>query len=378
MINVMQPTLGKEELDRIEEVFKSNWIGKGKLVTEFEDNFAKHIGSTSDRVLSTNCCSEGLFSSMYLLDIKPGDEVIVPTISFVGAGNAVCAAGAKLVLCDVDPNNLNVRASDIEKVITTKTKAIILLHFGGIPCEMDEIMNICNEHNIKVIEDCAAGVCSKYKGKALGTFGEMGMWSFDAMKILVCGDGAILHFNDSQLRERAEKYLYFGLEAKSGYENAVAQKWWEFDISCFGHRAIMNNVTAAMALEQYKKLPMYMEKRAHIHNFYTDNLKSYNWIKVPDPMPRDCTTSYYFYHIQILNNKRDKLAAYLRDNGIYTTYRYFPLHRVSGYGISGDFPGADYATDHTLCLPLHQSLSDEDINLVIDKIRKFSVSNNLG
>lgn len=378
MINVMQPTLGKEELDRIEEVFKSNWIGKGKLVTEFEDNFAKHIGSTSDRVLSTNCCSEGLFSSMYLLDIKPGDEVIVPTISFVGAGNAVCAAGAKLVLCDVDPNNLNVRASDIEKVITAKTKAIILLHFGGIPCEMDEIMNICNQHNIKVIEDCAAGVCSRYKGKALGTFGDMGMWSFDAMKILVCGDGAILHFNNSQLRERAEKYLYFGLEAKSGYENTVAQKWWEFDISCFGHRAIMNDVTAAMALEQYKKLPMYMEKRAYVHDFYTNNLKSYNWIKVPDPMPEGCTTSYYFYHIQILNDKRDELAEYLRDNGIYTTYRYFPLHRVSGYGISGDFPGADYATDHTLCLPLHQSLSDEDINLVIDKIRKFSVLNNLG
>lgn len=260
MINVYQPTLGKEELEAIENVFESNWLGKGKRVAEFEEKYAKHIKSYKDLVLTTNCCSEGLFSSMYLLDIHAGDEVIVPTISFVGAGNAVCAHGAKLVLCDVDPHTLNARAEDIEKVITPKTKALLLLHYGGIPCEMDEIMALCNKYNIKVIEDAAAGVCSFYKGKALGTFGDMGMWSFDAMKILVCGDGAMLHFKTPELRKKADRWLYFGLETKSGYENSVAQKWWEFDISCFGHRAIMNDITAAMALEQLKKLPMYMTK----------------------------------------------------------------------------------------------------------------------
>lgn len=371
MINVMQPTLGKEELDRIAGVFESNWIGRGKIVKEFEEVYAKHLGSTPNRVLSTNCCSEGLFSSMYLLDIGPGDEVIVPTISFVGAGNAVCAAGAKLVLCDVDPRTLNVRGQDIEKVITPRTKALLLLHFGGIPCEMDEIMSLCKAHNIKVIEDCAAGVCSSYKGKALGTIGDMGMWSFDAMKILVCGDGAILHFNDPALREKAEKYLYFGLESKSGYENAVAQKWWEFDISCYGHRAIMNDVTAAMALEQYKKLPMYMEKRATVHKFYDENLKDVEWVVTPDPMPEGWVTSYYFYHIQLPNGKRDQLAKFLREAGIYTTYRYFPLHRVKGYHVTGEFPGADYATDNTLCLPIHQSLTQDDLELIVGKIKEF-------
>lgn len=372
MINVMQPTLGKEELDRISEVFKSNWIGKGQLVTEFEQMYAKHLGSNPNQVLSTNCCSEGLFSSMYLMDIHPGDEVIVPTISFVGAGNAVCAAGAKLVLCDVDPRTLNVRAEDIEPLINPKTKALLLLHFGGIPCEMDEIMSLCKAHNIKVIEDCAAGVCSSYKGKALGTFGDMGMWSFDAMKILVCGDGAMLHFNSPELREKAEKYLYFGLEMKSGFENSVAQKWWEFDISCFGHRAIMNNVTAAMAIEQFKKLPDYMRKRAHVHNFYDEYLSKISWIDTPPTLPDDWTTSYYFYHIQIKNGKRDELAKFLREHDIYTTYRYFPLHRVKKYGVSGVFPGADYATDTTLCLPLHQSLSDDDLETVTTKIKEFN------
>ena len=371
MINVYQPTLGKEELAALEKVFESNWLGKGKKVAEFEEKYAEHIKSSKELVLTTNCCSEGLFSSMHLLDIKPGDEVILPTISFIGAGNAVCGHGAKMVLCDVDPHTLNARAEDIEKVITPKTKALLLLHYGGIPCEMDEIMVLCKKHNIKVIEDAAAGVCSFYKGKAVGTFGDMGMWSFDAMKILVCGDGAMLHFNTPELRKKADRWLYFGLETKSGFENSVAQKWWEFDISSFGHRAIMNDITAAMALEQLKKLPMYMEKRAHIHKFYNEILKNYSWIDLPPVLPEYVETSYYFYHIQIKNGKRDQLAKFLRENGVYTTYRYYPLHRVPSYGVSGHFPNADYAADHTLNLPIHQSVSDVDLELIANLFAEF-------
>ncbi len=371
MINVMQPSLGQEELDRLKKVFESNWIGKGPLVKEFERAYAEHLGSSADRVLSTNCCSEGLFSSMYICDIMPGDEVIVPTVSFVGAGNAVCANGSKLVLCDVDPRTLNARAEDIEKVITPKTKAILLLHYGGIPCDMDAIMPLAEHYGLKVIEDCAAGVCSSYKGRALGTFGDMGMWSFDAMKILVCGDGAILHFNTPELREKADKWLYFGLQAKSGYENSVAQKWWEFDISCYGHRAIMNDVTAAIALEQLKKLPMFMEKRSAVHNAYNDNLADLGWMDLPLPLPEGSVSSFYFYHIQVKNGKRDELARFLREAGVYTTYRYFPLHRVPHYGLDGSFPGADYAADNSLCLPIHQSLSESEVQFIIDKVREF-------
>lgn len=372
MINVYQPSLGKEELDRIEEVFKSNWIGKGQLVDEFEEAYARHVNVDKAHLLSTNCCTEGLFSSMHLLNIKHSDEVVVPTISFVGAANAVCAHGAKLVLCDVDRRTLNVRAEDIERVITPNTKAVLLLHYGGVACEMDDIMDLAQQYHLSVIEDCAAGVCSSYKGKALGTIGDMGMWSFDAMKILVCGDGAMLYFRDSEIRKKAEKWLYFGLETKSGYENSVAQKWWEFDISSFGHRAIMNNVNAAMALEQLKKLPMFIEKRRAVNDFYDRELAKYEWLDRPEPIKKHCTSSYYFYPIQIRNGLRDQLAAYLRENNVYTTYRYFPLHRVPGYGITGKFPNADWATDNTLCLPIHQSLSEEDLSKIMELIDEFS------
>lgn len=160
----------------------------------------------------TNCCTEGLFASMRIFDIGEGDEVTVPTCSFVGVANAVKNFGADIVSCNVDRRTMNATAADIEKKLTPKTKAILLVHFAGIPCEMDEIMSLAKANNIKVIEDAACGVASKYKGNALGTIGDMGMWSFDAMKILVSADGGMAYLEDEALRNKAEKLMYFGLE----------------------------------------------------------------------------------------------------------------------------------------------------------------------
>ena len=371
MINVYQPSLGEEELNRIKDVFASNWLGKGKLTEEFETLFAKHLNVGRNHVLSTNCCSEGLFSSMHLMGIEPGDEVIIPTISFVGAGNAICANGSVPVMCDVDRRTQNVRAEDIEPKITSKTKAILLIHYGGVSCEMDEIMELAKSHDLKVIEDSACSVYSTYKGKACGTLGDMAMWSFDAMKILVCGDGSMMYFKDPEIRERASKWLYFGLESKSGYSNTVDKKWWEFEISSFGHRAIMNDVTAAMGLEQLKKLPGFIEKRKEINDHYDERLKNLGWLDIPLPLKDYQTSSYYFYPIQVHPDVRDDLAKFLRDNNIYTTYRYFPLHRVKAYQATGEFPNADWAANHTLCLPIHQALKEDEVEYISDKIIEF-------
>lgn len=375
MINVFQPSLGKEELARIEKVFASNWLGKGKENDAFEQGFAAHLQVGREHVFTTNCCSEGLFTSMHMFYIGPGDEVIMPTISFVGAGNAVCACGAKLVLCDVDPRTLNATSEEIEKKITPNTKAIMLLHYGGIPCEMDEIVALAEKYHLFLIEDSACSVYSTYKGRACGTIGDMGMWSFDAMKILVCGDGSILYFKDPEKKIAAEKWLYFGLESKSGYSNSVDKKWWEYDVSSFGHRAIMNDITAAMANEQLIKLPSFIARRKEIHDQYDKLLGDLDWLDLPPALPEYCTSTYYFYHIQVKGDDRDLLAKYLRENNIYTTFRYFPLHRVPHYQISGDFPKADYAADHTLCIPVHQSLTDEEVAYIAEQIRCYGELN---
>jgi aminotransferase len=377
MINVFQPQLGDKELEAIKKVFVSNWLGKGKITAEFEQEFANSIKTKKENVRSTNCCSEGLFLSMKLFDIKEGDEVIMPTISFVGAPNAVCANKAVPVFCDADPRTLNVRACDIEKKITKKTKAIMLIHYGGVPCQMDEIMELAKSHNISVIEDSACSVASTYKGKACGTIGDMGMWSFDAMKILVCVDGGMLYFRDLEIAKKAEKLMYFGLESKSGFANSVDAKWWEFDLSCFGHRAIMNDMTAAIALVQLNKLNGFIQKRKDIHEFYTKELSDISWLDLPRPIEPDCTSSYYFYHIQLKNNKRDELARFLRDYGIYTTFRYYPLHLVKFYNAYTKLENSEFAANNTLCIPIHQSLSEKDLDLIVSKIKEFGKINNL-
>lgn len=376
MINVFQPSLGREELEKIEEVFKTNWLGKGKRVEEFENKFAQYLGVGRKHIRSMNCCSEGLFSSMKILEIKDGDEVIIPTISFVGAANAICDNKSKLVFCDVNKNSLNVTARSIEEKITKRTKAVLLLHYGGVPCEMNEIMEMAQSYNINIIEDSACSVASRYKGKACGTLGDVGIWSFDAMKILVCGDGGALYVRDEEKANYAEKLMYFGLESKSGYSNNVDNKWWQFEISQFGHRSIMNDVTASMALVQLQKLEHFVQRRKEIHKFYTNELAEVGWIKTPDIIPDDVDSSYYFYHIQLKNNKRDELATFLRSKGVYTTFRYYPLHWVSLYGSKNEkYPNAEWAANNTLCIPLHQSLTDEEITYIVEQIKQFGKVN---
>jgi len=381
MINVFQPSLGEEEAEAVKEVMLSNWLGKGKKVQQFEEAFVKHLTLdgkadnaaeiTVNNFLTTHCCSEGLFSSMKILDLKDGDEVITPTIGFVGVANAICANGCKMVLCDVDKRTLNVTVENLEKKLTSKTKAIFPLHFGGIPSDMDAIMTFAKDNGLYVIEDSACSVASTYKNKACGTMGDVATWSFDAMKILVCGDGGGLYVKDPERAAWAEKHLYFGLESKSGYSNSVDKKWWEYDVSQFGHRSIMNDITASMAIVQLEKLPKFIARRKEIFELYNELLDDVEWLDRPEDVPDGCTSSYYFYHIQLKNGRRDDLAAFLRKNDIYTTFRYYPLHWVKYYGCEESLPGAEYAALHTLCLPIHQSLSNAEVEYVVSKIKEF-------
>ncbi|HWP49299.1 MAG TPA: DegT/DnrJ/EryC1/StrS family aminotransferase [Candidatus Limnocylindrales bacterium] len=371
MIHVFQPALGKEELKAVKEVFESNWVGKGKITNQFEEKFASHLGVKRELVRSLSCCTEGLFLSMELLGIGPGDEVILPSISFVGAANAVASAGIQPTFCDVNKRTLNTTADFIEEKITPRTKAVIILHYGGVPCQMDEICELVRDKGIALIEDSACSVASRYKGRACGTFGDIGVWSFDAMKILVTGDGAMLYCRTPEVAQRAEKLLYLGLTTQSGLSSSVDTKWWEFEISCYGRRAIMNDIASAIGVEQLRKLPDFINRRREIHEYYNQALSKLDWLQLPPQIPAYVESSYYFYWIQTQPKIRDRLAKYLREKGIYTTFRYYPLHWVKFYGVTTHLPHAEEAARSTLCLPIHQSLSDEEVNKIIESIYDF-------
>ena len=375
MINLFQPNLGDEELALIKDVFTSNWLGKGNGVKDFESKFATSLSSNSESFLSTTSCTEAIFLSAKLFNFSKSDEIIVPTISFPSIGSAIIESEAKIVFCDVDKHSLNVRAEDIQKVISNKTKAIYITHYGGIPCEMDEIIELCNQHKILVIEDSACALRSFYKGQACGTIGDMGMWSFDAMKTLSTADGGMMYIKDTDKRIEAEESLYLGLpvKSKSGLDSSSenAANWWEFEMNRTGRRAIMNNVTAAMGLSQLNKLSTFIDKRKNIFEKYTKELENTGDIKLPPVPGFEYISSYYFFWIQ--TEHRDELAKFLLDKGVYTTFRYWPLDKIklfSEYAIE-DYPNSDYAASHTLNIPLHQSLSDEDVDLVINSIKEF-------
>jgi len=370
MINLFQPALGAEELSAVKQVFDSNWVGKGNVTEQFESHFAEHIGVKSTLVQSVNSCTEGLFQSMTLLGIEPGDEVILPTICFVGAANAIVACGAKPVFCDVDTRTLNPTARHIEEKITPKTKAVIILHYGGVPYQLEQICALVQQFNIALIEDSACSVASRVAGKACGTFGDIGLWSFDAMKILVTGDGGMIYCRNPELVQRAEELLFLGLQTKSGFASQDHTRWWEFEVSRPGRRGTMNDITSAIGIEQLAKLPAFIARRQEIHHYYNQAL-ALDWLQLPPEIPAGIESSYYFYWVQTKPHLRDQLASYLRENDIYTTFRYYPLHWVKFYDTTTQLPQAEEAANTTLCLPIHHSLSNDDLNKIVASIYQF-------
>ncbi len=361
MINVFQPTVGAEELAQVADSFQTGWLGKGRKVAEFEAAWAAHIGVDPAHVVSISCATEGLFQACDLADVI-GGQVIIPSIHFIGAAQAVWDADALAVYCDVDPHTLNPTLEHIEAAYQPgKTEAVILLHYGGVAQELDAIRQWCDEKRIYMIEDAACAQATTYKGKAAGTWGDIGIWSFDAMKVMTTGDGGMVYCEDLKNARNLRRNTYLGMGTQSGITSS-GDCWWEFEVNDVqpGRRAIMNDLAAGIGLEQLKKLPEFVKQRKQIALRYDDEL--WKAVRIPKSDER-----YYFYWIQ--TPQRDALAHHLRDNGVYVTFRYYPLHRVFHTGQS--LPGADYAADHTLLLPLHQGLSDDDVQFVIDKVKEF-------
>lgn len=371
MINVFQPTLGDEELAAVGRVFQSNWIGRGKETSLFETEFAAHLSSEPRRVTSVVNCTEGLFHICANIGVQTGDEIILPAVSFVGAANAVVSAGAKAVFCDVDPRTLNARASDIEAAITPRSRAVLIIHYGGVPDDMEAIRDLARDKGLYLIEDCACSVSSRFRGQACGTFGDAAAWSFDAMKILVAGDGSMIWLRDPAAMSRLKGSIYLGLDSESGFTSASTTRWWEFSISQFGRRATMNDISSTIGRVQLSRLPSFIKRRQQIWEFYQERFASLGWLETAPVIPDHIQSSYYLHWIQTDSERRDRLAAYLKENGVYTTFRYYPLHRVAHYGSDAVLPGADRAADTTLNLPLHQALDDDAVQRVVDLIRGF-------
>jgi len=370
MIRIFQPTLGKEELAAVAEVFADQWPGPGPRVKHFEQAFAEYMGVEAEQMIAVTSCTEGLFQSVAALGLGPTDEVMLPTVSFIGAAHAIRSIGAKLRLIDVDPTTLNPRIEHFERGLTSQTKAIILLHFGGRLDWIQEIAAFAKSRKILLIEDAACALGGRRRGISYGTFGDIGLWSFDAMKLLVTGDGGMIRVQDKQLRQKIFDRTHLGgvTPGIQGFREDRAG-WWEVNPRDWGRMSFMNDLTAALGLVQLRRVDGFIRRRREIAHMYDTALEQIPWIQSRSSPTEESIP--YFYWIQTATGLRDPLASHLRQQSIYTTFRYWPLHRTSLYRDERSFPGADHAADTTLLLPVHQNLSDSDVVRIVDAVITF-------
>lgn len=373
-IQLFSNSLGKEELEAIEPLFKSRWIGAGKETKLFEKELGEKIRCS--KTLLVDSCTSALFISMKILGIGSGDEVIIPSIHFIGAANAIIDAGAKPIFADVDIKTLNLLPSEIERLRTEKTKAIILLHYGGNPCDIDKIKEIAEKYNLYIIEDNANSPFSIYKGQNCGTIGDIGCLSFDAMKILAVGNGGAIVLKKEEHYKKAAELRYFGLKDKgqSGIDNLKEKnnRWWEIELSEIAGRHITCDILSAIGRVQLKKVGSFIKRRKEIWEKYQKGLADIEILERPPEPISGTESSYYFYWIMVKKNQRDNLANYLVKNGIYCSFRYYPLHLIKKYGYNGGkLYNSEFINENFLNLPLHQNLSDEDVEKIIETIKKF-------
>ena len=258
--------------------------------------------------------------------------------------------------------------------MTKNTKALLLLHYGGNPVQFDEIKEVSGD--IKIIEDSCNTLFSKYKDRYCGALGDIGFFSFDAMKILVTGDGGMMTFQKDEYYEKALQYRYLGLvsKIKSGVDSLKEDKktWWEIELGSTSGRFVSNDIVSAIGLEQMKKVDNFISRRKHIWDTYKEELQNIDWLILPPEPEEDCTSSYFMFWMRVKNGWRDEFAKYMIDNGVYVTFRYYPLHKISQYKQTNlSLPVADEISDTTINIPIHQNLDDNDIDTILDVIKNF-------
>lgn len=372
MINFNKPYLHGKELVYIAQAVAAGKIsGDGTFTRKCHDFFEQRYGFK--KVLMTTSCTDALEMAAILLDIQPGDEVIAPSYTFVSTVNAFALRGAKIIFADSCSDHPNVEAAQIEKLITPNTKAIVVVHYAGVACDMDAIMAIANQHNIPVVEDAAQAIDSYYKGKPLGSIGTFGTFSFHETKNIIAGEGGLLAINDDKYIHRAEIIREKGTNRSSFFRGEVAKYGW-VDI---GSSFLPSDIIAAYLYAQLENIDTIQARRKAIWQRYYDNLVKTlmnTGIDLPKVADYSTNNAHMFYLVCEDLEQRTALIHHLKVNGIHAVFHYISLHASEYYQAKhagSSLPRSDYYTDTLVRLPLFYELTDEQVDFVCDKISDF-------
>ncbi len=355
MIPQAEPWIGGEELKEVKDVISSNWLTEGEKTKKFEELFKQLTGAKYANAYCNGTLS--LFAALKLLGIKEGHEVIVPNLTFIASPNSVVFAGAKPKLVDVDKKTFNLDPTRIKENITDKTKAIMPVHLFGTSANMDAITKIAKEHNLFVIEDAAQAVGVRWKGRHVGTFGDIGSFSFYGNKTITTGEGGMLVTNDKALALESYRLKNHGRLKKGVYEHEK-----------IGLNFSFTELQAAIGIAQLSKLDKIISQKEKIRTTYMDELSDIKEIEFTY-IDQDCSPVHWFTNILIKDPQ--SLSIHLKEKGRGSRRFFYPIHRQPCYNIKGEFPNSDYAYDHGLSLPSSATLTEDKVKEVCKHIKNF-------
>ncbi len=363
------PSIEQAEIDEVVDCLKSGWLGTGPKVQRFEQMFRQY--KSAEHAVAVNSCTAALHLSMLAVGIGPGDEVIVPTMTFAATAHAVIHAGGTCVFADCDRRTMNINPADIQQRITPRTRAIVPVHFAGRPCDMQSIMTIARRHQLKVIEDCAHAVEATCRGKPVGTFGDLGCFSFYVTKNVTTGEGGMVITNDEACAARIKVLALHGL-SKDAWSRFEDEGYHHYQVVDAGYKYNMMDLQAALGIHQLARAETNWQKRRQIWQTYNEALKDLPVLLPPEPEP-DTKHAHHLYTILLDLDRvmitRDQFLNEMTRRNIGVGVHYIALHTHpyfrERYGThDGCLPNAEWVSKRTVSLPLSPKLTREEIENV--------------
>lgn len=376
-----RPTIGQEEINEVVDSLKSGWITTGPKVQKFENNFARFV--RSPYAISVNSATSGLHLAYLASGIKPGDEVITTPLTFISTISMLLSIGAKPILADIDLKTLNIDSEKIEKKINKKTRAIVPVHFAGLPCDLDKIHALAKKFKLKVIEDAAHAVGSKFKGKMIGSLSSITVFSFHPIKNMTTGEGGMITTSRKDWAETMTLLRFHGM-SKTAWKRYSKSGSPHYDIQNLGYKYNMMDIQASLGIHQLKKLTQFNKTRALYAQKYHQAFSAYPEIILPQRPNYPHTHSWHLYVILVNTKKlaltRDEFIQKLSEQNIGSGIHFKAAHHHSFYkkifsSQTKELPNADFVSNRILSLPLYPEMKEEDVEDVIAAVQKI-VKNN--
>jgi dTDP-4-amino-4,6-dideoxygalactose transaminase len=364
------PSIEEDEIQEVVNTMRSGWINMGQKTFQFEEAIARYTGA--EYAVAVNSCTAALHLSLLASGIGPGDEVITTPFTFAATGNVIVQSGAKPVFSDINPETFNINPEKICDVITSKTKAIIPVHYAGQPCDMTAIMDLAEDHNLVVIEDAAHALGADYHGKKIGNHGNPTCFSFYTTKNMTTGEGGAVSTNNKGFADRLRKLRLHGI-SKDAW-NRYSGGTWKYDIEECGWKYNTTDIQSSIGIHQLAKLDKFNHVRRSYAALYTRGLQNLKKIKTPSMGHSDHVC--HLYPLLVQKEHRDIFIDKLAEKGVFCSVHFIPLHLHSfyqrTYGFKyGDFPIAEEIFEQEVSLPLYPKMTEDDVQYVIDCIKQY-------